>query len=88
MKRFENRGEKAMRAKHKALRCAETRPESPTQEVVNLSEGARAQAEAEEMMKPAGEIVSRPAKLSTSIREIWLITTRLNASITRWRNRI
>ena len=33
MNRFENRAEKAMRAKHKALRCAETRPESPTQEV-------------------------------------------------------
>jgi hypothetical protein len=57
MKRFENRAEKAMRAKHKALRCAETRPESPTQEVVNLCEGERAQAEAEEMMKPVGEIV-------------------------------
>jgi hypothetical protein len=57
MKRFENRAEKALRAKNKALRCAETRPESPTQEVVNLSEGERAQAEAEEMMKPVGEIV-------------------------------
>jgi hypothetical protein len=57
MKRFENRAEKAIRAKHKALRCADTRTESPTQEVVNLREGNRAQAEAEEMMEPVGEIV-------------------------------
>ena len=57
MKRFENRAQNAIRAKHKALRCAETRPESLTQEVINQAEGERAQAEAEEMMKPVGRIV-------------------------------
>ncbi len=57
MKRFENRAQNAIRAKHKALRCAETRPESLTQEVINQAEGERAQAEAEEMMKPIGRIV-------------------------------
>ena len=57
MQRFENRAEKAIRAKQKALRCAETRPESLTQEVGNEAEGERAQTEAEEMMKPVGQIV-------------------------------
>jgi hypothetical protein len=57
MKRFENRAQKAIRAKQRALRCAETRPESLTQEVANQAEGERAQAEAEEMTKPVGRIV-------------------------------
>lgn len=57
MKRFENRAQKAIRARNKALRCAETRPESLTHQVVNEHEGERAQAEAEEMMKPVGLIV-------------------------------
>jgi len=57
MKRFEKRAEKAIRAHNKANRYEKTRPESITQEVVNLSEGARAWAEADEMMKPVGEIV-------------------------------
>src|SRR5215471_10879554 len=57
MKKLENRAQNAIRAKLKALRCAETRPESPTQQVINQSEGERAQREAEEMMKPVGQIV-------------------------------
>jgi hypothetical protein len=57
MKRVENRAQKAICAKLKAFRCAETRPESITQEVINQLEGERAQAEAEEMMKPEGRII-------------------------------
>jgi hypothetical protein len=56
MKRFENRAEKSSRARNKAARCAE-RAESPTQEVANERDGKLAQAEAEEMMEPVGEIV-------------------------------
>jgi len=63
MTRVENRGEKAIRAKNKALRCAESRPESLSQLALNRLAGERAEAEAEEMMEPNGRIIVGPGEM-------------------------
>ena len=77
MRRIENRGEKAIRARQKAVRCENVEPASWSDAVLKRAAGREANEKAEEMLKPVGELVTGASEIfHADPRETEFDTTR------------